>query len=230
LDAMQNPILQLPAPGTQAEWPLAGPAGRLETLVSVPNTDTYTGIAVICHPHPLYGGAMTNKVVWTLTASALKAGLVVARFNFRGVGKSEGVFDNAMGETEDALAVVAALRQQQPTAPLLLAGFSFGAYVSLKAAAQARPAAVVSIAPPFGRYVDSTERPAQPQCPWLAVHSADDDVVAYEETKAVLDAYAPPPEFVHFDTAGHFFHGQLEALQQAVLPFLARHFPRPASV
>jgi alpha/beta superfamily hydrolase len=165
---------------------------------------------------------MSNKVVWTLASSALKAGLVVARFNFRGVGRSAGLYDESVGETADALAVTAALRSLVPETPLVLAGFSFGAYVSLKAAAHAKPAALVSIAIPFGRYVDGAAPPPHPQCPWLAVHSTGDDTVDYDATLAVLEAYTPPPQFVRFEDAGHFFHGRLTDLQTAVQPFFEK--------
>lgn len=214
----------IPPPGKTAATFFTGPAGRLEALLAAPSRPDPVGLCVVSHPHPLYGGAMSNKVVWTLANAAQKAGLVVARYNFRGVGASEGRHDHAIGETEDLLAVVAALRRQQPGLPLLLAGFSFGAYVSIKAAATARPQALVTIAPPFGRYVDSREPPPHPGCPWLAVHSLDDDTVAFEDTRAVLEAYAPPPELVRFETAGHFFHGQLGPLQQVVQAFIEKHF------
>ncbi len=230
--AMHDLSPAVPSPGTSREAFIAGSAGRLEALIAAPPDVAPAGICVVCHPHPLYGGAMSNKVVWTLASCALKAGLLTARFNFRGVGKSEGSFDNAVGETEDVLAVVDWLRAIQPAGqpdqPLLLAGFSFGAYVSLKAAAVARPAALVSIAPPFGRIVDSTSPPPHPRCPWLVVHSGDDDVVACADTRAVLDTYDPPPSFVRFEGAGHFFHGQLGPLQEAVLPFLQAHLAPPA--
>jgi alpha/beta superfamily hydrolase len=146
---------------------------------------------------------------------------LTARFNFRGVGRSEGLYDDSRGETTDALAVIDWLRAQMPLeAPLLLAGFSFGAYVTLKAAAMARPAVLVSVGMPFGRYVDGAAPPPHPGCPWLAVHSADDEVVNYEETHAVLEKYTPPPQWIRFEGAGHFFHGRLIDLQQVVLPFI----------
>jgi len=219
----------LPAPGQNRQLFVDGPAGRLETLLAAPRQDTVAGICVVCHPHPQFGGAMSNKVVYALASSALQAGLLTARFNFRGVGQSEGQFDHARGETDDALAVTAWLRQQLPLAPLVLAGFSFGAHVSLKAAAAACPAALVSISIPFGKYVGDSALPPHPGCPWLAVHSSDDDVVNYEETRAVLQAYAPPPQQIRFEGAGHFYHGQLTELQQAVLPFLQQHLQRGPS-
>lgn len=209
----------LPGAGESALGTLGGPAGNLECLVAVPRGEI-RGIAVVCHPHPLYGGAMSNKVVYALAAAALAQGLIAARFNFRGVGQSQGAYDSARGETDDGLAVVDWLRAQQPGLPLLLCGFSFGAYVSLKMAATARPAALISIAPPFGRYFDDATRPAHPACPWLAVHSRDDDTVAYDETAAILRDYDPPPVLVTVDGAGHFFHGRLQDIKDAVAPFL----------
>lgn len=213
----------LPAPGAAKEVFLAGPAGRLEAVIAAPRSEA-AGVAVICHPHPLYGGALSNKVVYMLASCALKAGLFALRFNFRGVGRSEGQYDAARGETEDALAAVAWLGERRPGAPLLLAGFSFGAHVALKAAARARPAALVSVSIPFGRYFDDAAPPPHPGCPWLALHARDDEVVNYEETRAVLQAYRPPPQLVTVDGAGHFWHGRLGDIQQAVLPFLERHF------
>ncbi|MDB5986729.1 MAG: hypothetical protein JWR16_1782 [Nevskia sp.] len=220
---------ELPAAGHSAEVFIQGPAGRLETLVAMPKEDL-RGFCVVCHPHPLFGGAMTNKVVYTLASCALKAGFATARFNFRGVGKSTGLYDETRGETDDALAVVAWLRAQLDPVlaasaqagplPLTLAGFSFGAYVALNAAAQARPQRLVSIAIPFGRYVNSSAPPPHPGCPWLAVHSHDDDVVDFASTQAALAAYAPPPRLQEFDGAGHFFNGRLTELQDVVLPFL----------
>jgi uncharacterized protein len=216
---MSETAADLPAPGQSLELFVAGPAGRLETQLSAPR-EAGRGICVVCHPHPLYGGAMSNKVVYALASSALKAGFVTARFNFRGVGRSEGGYDQARGETDDVLAVVAWLRQRLPQAPLLLAGFSFGAYVSLKAAAQARPALQLSASIPFRHYFDDEALPPHPGCPWLAVHSADDEVVNFEETQQVLQSYSPPPRLVRLEGAGHFYHGRLAELQQAVLPFL----------
>jgi uncharacterized protein len=212
----------LPAPGQSRELFVAGPAGRLETLLAAPR-GAGGGICVVCHPHPLYGGAMSNKVVYALASCALKAGYVTARFNFRGVGRSEGGYDEARGETDDALALVAWLRQRLPQAPLLLAGFSFGAYVALKAAARAQPALLVSASIPFGHYVDASEPPPRPDCPWLAVHSTDDEVVSFEETLRALERYTPPPRLVRLQGAGHFYHGRLADLQQAVEPFLQEH-------
>lgn len=211
------------APGQSRSLFVTGAAGRIETLLAAPR-QAPLAVCVVCHPHPLYGGAMSTKVVYSLASAALQAGALTARFNFRGVGRSEGGFDQARGETEDTLAVVELLRRQLPGAPLVLAGFSFGAYVSLCAAAQARPALQLSASLPLGGspYIEGGP-PPHPGCPWLAVHSSDDEVVSYEQTRAALQAYDPPPRLVTLHGAGHFYHGHLPELQQAVLPFLQEH-------
>ncbi len=209
-------------PGGNAEVLIPGPAGRLEALIATPKA-ALRGVCVVCHPHPLFGGTMANKVVWALANTALKAGFRTARFNFRGVGKSEGLFDDTLGETEDALAVATLLRASAPDLPLVLAGFSFGGHVALKAASLIDTAALVTIAPPMGRYLKTAEPPVHPRVPWLAMHSADDEVVSYAETRAAFATYDPPPQFVHVDDAGHFFHGRLGDIESAVRDFLGVH-------
>ncbi len=179
---------------------------------------------MICHPHPLFGGTMTNKVVTTLASCAQKAGLVSLRFNFRGVGRSEGVHDQGLGETDDVLTLVAWLRARVPHVPLVLMGFSFGAFVSLRAAAQAQPVLQISIAPPFSKYVNQPV-PPHPNCPWLVMHSTDDEVVSYADTVRILDTFTPPPELVTLEGAGHLFHGRLSDIERAVLPFLLKNLP-----
>jgi len=215
--------MNLPDPGTAETLLLPGAAGAIETLVAMPGKPP-RGVAVVCHPHPLHGGALSNKVTYQLASCALKAGLVAARFNFRGVGKSAGTHDEGRGETDDTLAVAQALRAALPGKPLLLAGFSFGAFVSLKAAAQAHPQLQVSIAPPF-KYFAGEPLPPRPEAPWLVVHGRDDEVVAYADTVAVLQRYQPPPELVTLDGVGHFFHGRLADLERAVSAFIAHAWP-----
>ncbi|MGH8461701.1 MAG: alpha/beta hydrolase [Stenotrophobium sp.] len=216
----------LPAPGATDTRLVHGPAGRIEVLLSAPREPARSaGFAVICHPHPLFGGAMSNKVVYTLAASATQAGLHALRFNFRGVGRSEGVHDRGVGETADTLFLVEWMRARLPGARLLLAGFSFGAFVSIKAAAAAQPAVQVSVAPPFEKYVDEP-LPPRPPCPWLVLHGTDDDVVDYADTVRALQKFSPPPELVTVQGAGHFFHGQLGVLQDTAMPFIRQHWPQ----
>jgi alpha/beta superfamily hydrolase len=218
------PLSEFPPPGANAPLLLRGPVADIETLLSSPRSSaTPAGCIVICHPHPLMGGAMSNKVVYTLAAAALDCGLHALRFNFRGVGKSGGVHDQGVGETGDTLFLAQWAREQLPGAQIALAGFSFGAHVSLRAAAQVRPRLLVSIAPPFGKYASGA--PDQgPGCPWLAVHGRDDEVVSYDETMAALQRYVPPPEIVSMDGVGHFFHGRLTEVRGIVVPFIKKHW------
>lgn len=215
----------LPEAGQSRNLLLDGPAGAIEVLLAAPREPVPpAGCAVICHPHPLHGGELSNKITYTLASCALKAGLYALRFNFRGVGRSAGVHDNGRGETEDTVFLARWLQAQQPDAKLLLAGFSFGAWVSANAAAQLQPSAVISIAPPFAKYFDDAPLPKRPACPWLVIHDTDDDVVDYAESKPLLEAYSPPPQLVTTSGAGHFYHGRLGDLTAEILPFLQQHF------
>src|ERR1041384_971891 len=127
---------------------LAGPAGDIEARIETPHDlAEIKAFGVICHPHPLFGGTLDNKVVYTLARSFHDLGMPTIRFNFRGVGKSWGSFADGVGETEDALAVIAAGREKWPGAELWLAGFSFGGAVAIRVAASANPARLVTVAP-----------------------------------------------------------------------------------
>lgn len=216
---------ELPVAGQTTNRLLPGPAGHIEVQLSAPR-EPAIGFAVICHPHPLFGGAMSNKVVYTLASCAQKAGLYALRFNFRGVGRSEGAHDEGHGETDDVLALIDWMRERVPHAKLVLMGFSFGAFVSLRAAESARPDVQISIAPPFGKYVNQLVSP-HPGCPWLVMHSTDDDVVDYADTVSILQRFEPAPKLVTLEGAGHFFHGRLGDIERAVLPFLLEHLPHP---
>lgn len=215
--------MKLPEPGQSAKGTIQGAAGAIECILAAPSAAP-RGIAVVCHPHPLYGGALTNKVVYTLDAAVRSAGLMSLRFNFRGVGKSEGTHDNARGETEDCIVLAEWLQLQLPGQPLLLAGFSFGGFVSLQAASRLAPAAVVTVAPPLKGYIEGAGQPARPRCPWLTIHSRDDDVVGFEETRAAARIYEPPPEWIEVDGAGHFFHGRLGDIRTGTEAFLDKHW------
>lgn len=173
---------------------------------------------------------MSNKVTYSLASAAQAAGLHALRFNFRGVGKSAGVHDHGRGETGDVVFLADWLRQRVPDGPVVLLGFSFGSWIAQKAALSLKPAALVSIAPPFAKYFDDQPPPARPECPWLVVHGRDDEVVSYEETREILQAYVPPPEvFLSLDGVGHFFHGRLADITGAVAPFLAQHLENVSS-
>ncbi len=188
-----------------------GPAGALECAVDAP-ADGPRGVAVVCHPHPQHGGTMDNKVVQTLARALRQIGYLTVRFNFRGVGTSQGGWDEGRGEVDDALAVISALRE--PGLPLVLAGFSFGAYVAAEAAMRltedARADRLVLVGP-------STEKQQLPSVPahTLVVHGELDDVVPLAATLAWARPQSLP--IVVVPGGGHFFHGQLGLLKNIVL-------------
>ena len=190
---------------------IAGPSGAIECAVDAP-AGTPRGVAVVCHPHPQHGGTMDNKVVMTLARAFVALGYTSVRFNFRGVGASQGHWDEGRGEVDDALAIVQAMRA--PGQPLLLAGFSFGGFVASQAAARLAPEApaarLVLVGPAASRF------PLAPvPADTLVVHGELDDVVPLS---AVFDWARPQalPVTV-LPGAGHFFHGQLSVLKQIVL-------------
>lgn len=201
---------------------LAGPAGALEAETLCPRAAPVAATAVILHPHPLFGGTLHNKVVHTLARGFAEHGIASVRFNFRGVGASAGVFANAEGETDDALAVVDWVRQQCPDHAVWLAGFSFGAYVALRAAAATRAhiAGLVTVAPAVHLYDFSSL--SQPGCPWLLIQGEADEVVPVESVRQWVGGLAHPPETRFLPGVGHFFHQRLGDIQQALRDFLPR--------
>jgi alpha/beta superfamily hydrolase len=178
-------------------------------------------LAVVCHPHPQLGGTMHNKVVHTLARSFERFGARSVRFNFRGVGASTGYFGDARGETDDLLAVLAWARTQRPQDELWLAGFSFGAYVALRAAQQYPVARLVTVAPAVHLYDDLAGYQA-PAIPWLLVQGAADEVVDPSAVLGWVESLACRPEVVLLDGVGHFFHQCLPELQNVVAAHLAR--------
>lgn len=192
---------------------LAGPAGALELAVDRPPGEVApSGVAVVCHPHPLHGGTLDNKVAQTLARAMVQLGLLSVRFNFRGVGGSAGTWDEGRGEVDDALAVIEA--QRDPALPLVLAGFSFGAYVAAEAAARlaaTRPVQRLVLVGP------STQRQQMPAVPpdTVVVHGEQDEVVPLAAT---LDWARPQglPVIV-LPGVGHFFHGRLPQLKTIVV-------------
>jgi len=193
---------------TAAKLTIAGPAGELEIAVSQPRGEV-RGVALIAHPHPLYGGTMDNKVVQTLARSFGAMGNVVWRMNFRGVGASEGVFDDGRGELDDFRALARHATAERPGLPLTLAGFSFGGYVVSHLAKELQPVKLVLVAPAVGRFpvADVPEHT-------LVIHGEEDDVVALKDVFAWAKPQKLPITVV--PGAGHFFHGDLIKLQQIV--------------
>jgi alpha/beta superfamily hydrolase len=203
-------------PAEAASFALAGPAGKLEIMVDVPGAgQARAGVAVICHPHPLEGGTLRNKVVTMIERSLRESGLATVRFNFRGVGASEGTYDEGRGESEDLAAVVAWARKLCPDGALWLAGFSFGSYVALRNAARLRADVLITVAPPVGRSWDF-DAIELPTCPWLVVQGEEDEIVDPAAVFAWLDTLDPAPSLVRMPETGHFFHRRLMDLRGAV--------------
>lgn len=221
-------------PTAAAALILAGPAGALEVAVDPPEADVIAQpvMAVICHPLPIEGGTMHNKVVTMVARSLRELGVTTVRFNFRGTGASEGAFDHGNGELDDLRAVVAWMRDTRPDAALWLGGFSFGAYVSLRGAAELRPSMLISIAPPAGRW--DFERIALPTMPWLVIQGDDDEIVDPQAVYDWLERSGASAELVRMPDTSHFFHRKLMdlrgAIRHGVQPYLRQSdLPEPGA-
>lgn len=197
---------------SQRKVMFAGAAGQLEGMLHLPDIAP-RGIAVVAHPLPTMGGTMDNKVVTTLARTFVELGHATLRFNFRGVGESAGRYDEGDGETLDAISATGFMRGEFPGLPLLLAGFSFGAYVQARAAQELQPQQSVLIAPAVGRF-------AMPvvAANTLLVHGDMDEVVPLPD----LLNWARPQHLPVIVLAGaeHFFHGRLTQLKQVVVQHL----------
>ncbi len=196
---------------------IAGPAGQLEVLLEEPAAGAARAFGVVCHPHPLQGGTLDNKVVYSLARALQDVGLPTLRFNYRGVGQSEGVYDEGRGETLDALAVAAHGEARWPGLPVWFAGFSFGGFVAINAAHQRAAERVVAVAPAVGRL--STFKVEGPPCPWLLIQGDADEVLAPDAVLEWASQQAPAPEIAVFPGVGHFFHGRLNELRDRVVAF-----------
>ncbi len=204
---------------------LPGPAGLLEAAVEAPEADVapIPVVAVVCHPLPTEGGSMHNKVVTMAARSLRELGATTVRFNFRGTGHSEGEFDEGRGETEDLRAVVAWVRAQRPDHALWLAGFSFGAYVSIRAAEELKPAVLISIAPPAGRW--DFENMALPSMPWLVIQGENDEIVDPQAVYDWLKKSKAKAEVVRMPDTSHFFHRKLIDLRGAIKNGMRPYLP-----
>jgi alpha/beta superfamily hydrolase len=194
-------------PRESERYAIRGPAGTLEVALSVPAR--HHGIALVCHPNPVQGGTMDNKVVTTLAKVFHGLGYATMRFNYRGVGRSEGVFDNGDGETDDARAALAEARAKASHDRLVLAGFSFGGYVASRVAAVETFERMVLVGPAVGRFPVSAVREDT-----IVLHGEEDDVVALADVLAWARPQALP--VVVFPGTGHFFHGRLPLLARTL--------------
>jgi uncharacterized protein len=204
-------------PPTPEAVQIAGPSGVLGAIVDDPHT-AHTAVAVICHPHPLHGGTMTNKVVHTLARACIECGAPAVRFNYRGVGKSAGSYGEGDGETEDALAVIAWAQTRWPNRVVWLAGFSFGGGVALRAAVRTPVARLITVAPATARAAPPSQLP---DCPWLLIQGDADDVIPASMVLSWIESLRVKPQVKMMPAAGHFFHGRLAELRELVREWLA---------
>lgn len=191
---------------------IPGPCGDLETVITCPPEARHDYFAVICHPHPLHGGTMNNKVVTTLARSFNTENICALRFNFRGVKGSAGQHADGLGESEDLLAILNWLHELKPKIKILLAGFSFGSYIAYRAAHQWPIHLLITVAPPVHHY--DFELFPKPTCPWLVLQGEEDELVPSDQVFAWLSSLSKPPKIISFPDTGHFFHGQLSLLKQ----------------
>lgn len=200
---------------------LPGSAGQIEVLIESPAVPP-RAVALCCHPHPLFGGTMTNKVIHTVARAFVASGAAAIRFNFRGVGASQGVHDGGAGETDDVISLIEWARGRWPALPLWLGGFSFGAWVALRAQSIVHPDRLVTVAPPVGRWDFSSIEP--PQCPWLVIQGTQDELVdaaAVERWVGSLEGRSPSrPTLCLLPEADHFFHARLHDVRDAVTKFI----------
>ncbi|PYP89555.1 MAG: alpha/beta hydrolase [Blastocatellia bacterium AA13] len=200
-----------------------GPAGRIEGLIKE-GPGKVTRAAVVCHPHPLFGGTMHNKVVFRLARVLNESGFAVLRFNFRGVGRSQGEHDQGVGEKEDLLAAIDFVTNRYPGAELLLAGFSFGAMVMWPMACEEeRAKALIAAGFPVSRYVfDPAIACVKPK---LFVQGELDQFGEPEDLRRFVEALSGPKQLEIVEGADHFFEGRLSRLTEIVAAFVSEHFP-----
>ena len=195
---------------------VTGNAGNIEVLISHPEqlTET-TPVIIISHPHPLYGGSMTNKVVHIIAKTFAEIDAITVRFNFRGVGKSEGKYDEGIGEAEDLHILSEKIKQWRPQAPIWLAGFSFGAYVTTRAQRVIKPEKLLLVAPPVSMYpFDELE---EINVPWIVIQGGQDEVIEAAAVKNWVSNRPNQPELIWMEEAGHFFHGKLIEVKAGLL-------------
>ena len=194
---------------------LDGPAGKLEALLEEPEDQAPNAALLVCHPHPLHGGTMHNKVVYRIARAMRRAGAVVLRFNHRGVNRSEGKYDNGVGEIEDARAALEVLRLRYPDLPFSLAGFSFGSRIILKLGCEVPgPSSLIAAGFPAG-YQESGELG---RCDVLRIfiQSTKDEFCSIPAMEAYFASLSGPKELIWIEARDHFFAGALDEFEEAV--------------
>jgi alpha/beta superfamily hydrolase len=193
-----------------------GPAGKLEALLEEPEDQAPNAAVLVCHPHPLHGGTMHNKVVYRIARGMRRAGAVVLRFNYRGVNRSEGKYDNGVGEIEDTRAALEVLRSRYPDLAFSLAGFSFGSRIVLKLGCElAGVHRILAVGFPAS-YQESTEL-GRCDVPRVFILSTNDEFCPKAAMEAYFAELTGPKELVWIEARDHFFTGALDQLEEAVL-------------
>jgi len=198
---------------------LQGPAGKLEAMLWTPPALAPGIAALVCHPHPLFGGTMHNKVVFQAAKALDSLGIAVLRFNFRGAGLSEGIHDKGRGELDDVRAALQFLAGEFPGTPLLVAGFSFGCWVGLRAGCEDRRVEkLIGIGAP----VNNSDFSYLAKCvkPKLFVHGSNDEHGDVEKVRQMVASLPGENELVVVDGVDHFFAGKIEELGKAIRDWL----------
>ncbi len=210
---------QLTFPLEEKQIFLIGPAGKIEVKAASTELHNPKITVVICHPHPLFGGTMENKVVTTIFRTFKNMGAAVLRFNYRGVGKSEGQYDEAKGETDDLISVCNWVKTVIPNTELWLAGFSFGSYIAAHAAKQLQAMQLITIAPAVEHF--NFDILDLPECPWLVLQGETDEIVPPELVynwveKNEQGQQKKQLKLITFPDTSHFFHGKLSNLKEVL--------------
>ncbi len=192
-----------------------GPAGKLQVQCSYPEHFLQAHpLAVISHPHPLYGGNMSNKVVYNIARACNDLGYAAVRYNFRGVDQSQGNFDHGKGETDDLSAVVQFYRQRHPQSAIVLAGFSFGAYITAKAQSVLSPGGLILAAPPVSMY--DFKHIIISDIPWMVLQGGNDEIVDAAQVAAWVEEQGNLSGYYYRQQADHFFHGEMDWLRGVI--------------
>ncbi len=203
---------------------LPSSSGNLEALLTLPETAKYPGVAVICHPHPLYGGTMHTKAVFTATHAFLELGIPALRFNFRGVGKSSGKFDEGRGEQDDVRAAIDYMVEKYPGKRIIVSGHSFGAWMGMKAGCiDARVHVVIGMGTPVG-FVDMGFLMYCTK-PRLFIHGMQDKLIPVGKVEELYSELPEPKKLIRIEGADHFFTGMLDELSEAVQDLTKEYLP-----
>lgn len=197
---------------------LEGPAGKLEAILKEP-TGAVTRAAIVCHPHPLFGGTMHNKVVFRIARAFSDAGFAVLRFNFRGTGRSEGEHDSGRGEQDDLRSAIEFIERKYPDGEIWLAGFSFGSAVMLRAAScDDRVRAIIAVGVPVSKQNFSDL--ARCNKPKLLIQGSNDQYGSVDQLETFFGSLDEPKQMKIIDDADHFFEGHLQELAETVTKFI----------